>query len=221
MYICPKCGFQSADPVSYCSNCGSKLIIDEQPIKADSSKQIKILVFGIIIAVIVLSVGKYCFDSYSGIRYRAKVETSTYYMLEGAAEAEDACNLICNVWHHTIWEVKDSDTDKYTLTSSGSFYDDFNDSLDNLFRDEDFVEKLQGISDNLDEANANMIELQNPPKGCEQLHDAYMDFYDEYYNLVNLAINPEGNYDSYSSAFSDADSNSIKFYDKLKIYFEH
>nr|WP_297770687.1 hypothetical protein [uncultured Butyrivibrio sp.] len=189
-------------------------------ISPHASKQIRNIIIGVVIAAIIIAVGKYAYDYVSGLRYKEKVELCAYHMYDGAADAEDTCNTICSVWYNSIWQEEDSETDKYTKDSNGFFYDDFNDALDKLYEDETFLETLRGINSNLEKTNEYMRDLQNPPKGCEQLHKAFMDFYNEYYTLVNLALDPSGNYNSYSSDFSDADKKSADNYDKLMVFLE-
>lgn len=38
----------------------------------------------------------------------------SYTMLDGAAKAENAGNLIKSVWYNAIYEERDTETDKYT-----------------------------------------------------------------------------------------------------------
>lgn len=217
MKICPNCNLQVNDDDTFCTNCGYKF-----PVKKDNSaKQIKGIIIAIITAAIILGVGKYVYDYVARANYEYKVQECAYTMIEGAADAEDACNTIVAVWNNSIWNTEDNKTNKYTIDpSTGEFYEDFNDSLDNLFNDFSFLGDLREINDNLEDVNDMMKELQNPPKGCEQLHDAFMDFYDEYYELVNCALDPSGNLTSYSEDFNEADENTAKYFDKLQVYFE-
>ncbi|SHJ67703.1 zinc ribbon domain-containing protein [Pseudobutyrivibrio xylanivorans] len=216
MQICPKCNVEVNETDQFCPNCGYNFSGYEN----NSSKQVKIIIIAIILAVVILAVGKYVYDYFARVNYKVRMEDCAYTMIEGAANAETACNIIVSVWSNSIWKTQDIETDKYTTDEGGFFYEDFNDALDSLFEDEDFLNDLREINDNLEEVNDEMRELQNPPKGCSQMHDAFMDFYDAYYELVNCALDPTGNLESYSNDFSDADEDSAKYFDKLKVYFE-
>ncbi len=216
MQICPKCNAEVNETDLFCTNCGYNFSSE----KNNSSKQVKIIITAIVLAVVILAVGKFVYDYIASENYKMKVEDCAYTMIEGAANAETACNKIVSVWSNSIWKTQDIETDKYTTDEGGLFYEDFNDALDSLFEDEDFLNDLREINDNLEAVNDEMRELQNPPKGCSQLHDAFMNFYDAYYELVNCAIDPTGNLESYSNEFSDADEDSAKYFDKLKVYFE-
>ncbi len=216
MQICPKCNSEVNDSDMFCPNCG--YIFSTK--KNSSSKLVKIIILAIILAVAILAGGKVVYDRFARAEYRMRLEDCSYTMIEGASEAETACNKIVAVWSNAIWNNQDIETDKYTTDEGGFFYEDFNDALDNLFTDEDFLNDLRDINDNLDEVNSMMRDLQNPPKGCEQIHDAFMDFYDEYYELVNCALDPTGSLETYADEFKEADGKCAKYFDKLKVYFE-
>lgn len=216
MQICPKCNVEANDSDLFCANCGYSFSGE----KNNSSKLVKIIIIAILLAVVILAAGKYIYDSLAREEYKNQVESCAYTMYEGAANAEDACNLIVAVWNNAIWNKQDITTDKYTTDEGGFFYEDFNDALDNLFADESFLDDLRKINDNLEEVNGMMRELQNPPKGCEQIHDAFMNCYDEYYELVNCALDPSGSLETYSDEFKEADELSAKYFDKLNIYLD-
>lgn len=219
MRVCPKCNNTVNDEDLFCGNCGYDFS-SEKVEKEKTSKHIKGTVIAIIIAAIIIASAKYIYDAFARENYKGKVENCAYTMLEGARDAENACNTIVAVWNNSIWRYEEKTTDKYTIDEDGYFYEDFNDALDKLFSDEDFIDDLRDIAENLQEVNSRMKELQSPPKGCEQLHDAFMDFYDEYYILVNCAINPSGSFDSYSEKYSDSDDKSLEYYEKLMVYFD-
>lgn len=214
MAICPKCDFYVDDNAKFCANCGSPIQQDDSP-----EKQIKKII-GSIILIVVLIVGiKILWDYCARVIYKQRAEECAYLMIDGAADAEDACNMICAVWSNTIFEIEDSKTDKYTLNASGYFNDDFNDALGNLFDDPSFQDDLADIQNNLDEVNDKMKHLQHAPKGCEKMHDLLTDYYDEYYELMNCALNPSGNLFSYMDEFYEADEKAVKYFDKLTLLF--
>lgn len=217
MQVCPRCNNFINDGDKYCKTCGYRLPEEE---KEHSSIQIKGIVIAIIIAAIIIAAAKYAYDLYAENKYKSKVEICAYTMLEGAADAEDACNKMIAVWNNSIWGIDDPETDEFTKDRYGNFYDDFNDALYKLIQDPEYADKLRNINDNLHDVNSRMIELQNPPKRCQQLHDVFMDFYDEYYILVNCAIDPSGNLNSFSDKFSAADEKSAQLLKKLEVYFE-
>lgn len=216
MQICPNCKSEVNDSDMFCASCGYNLSAK----KNNSSKLVKIIIVAIILAVVILAVGKVVYDKFARADYINRIEECSYTMIDGASVAEDACNKIVAVWNNAIWNNQDIETDKYTMDEGGFFYEDFNDALDNLFEDDDFLNDLKDINDNLEEVNEMMRELQDPPNGCKQIHDAFMDFYDEYYELVNYALDPTGSLETYSDDFSETDEKCAKYFDKLQVYFE-
>ena len=59
--------------------------------------------------------------------YAANMEAASQTMLLGAIDAENTGNLIKSVWYNSIYEERDSETDKYTRPN-GYFVSDFNDA---------------------------------------------------------------------------------------------
>ena len=124
------------------------------------------------IITIVLAIG--LFSAFVSNKSRATVyydnlETVTYKMLDGAAKAETAGNLIKSVWYNAIYEERDAETDKYTL-KNGKFVDDFNDALSNLFSDEEYQKNILAIQNNQDEVISLMKQLNNPPREYEEAY---------------------------------------------------
>jgi Tfp pilus assembly protein PilO len=65
-------------------------------------------------------------------QYEANMREVVNLMLDGAVVTENCANLMQSVWNNCIFQIRNSETDKYTLNSSGGFYKDFNDALGNL-----------------------------------------------------------------------------------------
>ena len=90
--------------------------------------------------------------------YAANLELASFTMLTGASTAEEAGTLIHDVWYDTIFDEHNADTSKYTSGNS-----DFNDSLSELFSDEEFQDKISSIKLNQDTVKDLMHKLTNPP----------------------------------------------------------
>lgn len=158
--------------------------------------------------------------------YGVNLENTVETMLSGAADAESCGNLIIKVWNNSIFEENDSETDKYTVKSRSStwmgynydFYD-FNTALSNLFSDDDFSSKIDEIAENQETVSAMMKELQNPPEEWENAYNDLQDFYDAYLSLTNMAINPTGSLQTFSSGFREADAETVNCYNKMQTYF--
>lgn len=136
-------------------------------------------------------------------------------MLTGASTAEEAGTLIHDVWYDTIFDEHNADTSKYTSGNS-----DFNDSLSELFSDEEFQDKIASIKSNQATVKELMQELTNPPAEYEEAYNTLKDYYDAYLELTNLAISPTGSLQSYTDDFNEADSNVLKYYNAMDVYIE-
>ena len=151
--------------------------------------------------------------------YSANLELVTYSMLSGAGDAETCGNLIKKVWYNAIYEERDDATDKYTRPS-GYFVSDFNDALQNLYSDSSFSLQISSIEDNQDTVNSLMKKLKNPPDEYEDAYEAVAELYDAYLTLTNLATDPSGSLQTFSSNFNDADSEALKCFNAVKMYLE-
>ena len=85
---------------------------------------------------------------------------------------------------------------------------DFNDALRNLFADSTFCSQIADIEENQESVAELMEQLKNPPAGYEEAYEALKEYYSAYLELTNMATNPSGSLQSYSSNFNEADSNA-------------
>ena len=148
-------------------------------------------------------------------QYERDLRSITKLILNSGARAEKCNNLIIKVWNNSIWQVNDPTTNPYTV-SNGRFHSDFNDSLQKLFMDTTFMDEQEKIRSEKDQINEYMKKLKDPP---EEWDDAYYDLekcYDDYRTLINLALNPTGSLNTFSTAFTQADQLLIQSYDKVK-----
>lgn len=213
--ICAECGTQYAAEQGFCPSCG-------YPNNISSPKKKKhkgIIVTAIILSVVAIIV---LFSSFVISRQRVAIyydnlETVTYKMLDGAADAEKAGNLIINVWANAIYEKYDNETDKYTL-KNGKFVDDFNDALNDLFSDKEFRKDISKIQNNQDEVVLLMKQLKSPPKKYEEAYSVLKAYYDNYLSMTKMVINPTGSLQSFSDEFNQADTDIVKSFEKMKLH---
>ena len=238
LIICPECGKSVSDKATVCPECGYPLVEKEYSeentpqqvelvaVTAPKAKKAVIIVLTVIILIVLAAAA---FLGYKTVKekrdkeaaiaqFKTSFETVTYLMLSGGIEAEDACNLINQVWYNAIYEESDSKTDKYV--KSNGHYNDFNTALGLLFEDDTFVAKQFAIKENQESVDAEMKLLKNPPEEYAEEYEAINDLYDEYINMTNLAINPTGSLTSYSSSFHEADTNFLNCYNKVNRYLE-
>lgn len=187
--------------------------------KKKSRKGIAVTAIILSIVIIIGLLGAFVISKGKEVVYYDRLETVTYKMLDGAADAETAGNLIKRVWHNAIYEEYDAATDKYTL-ENGNFVDDFNDALYNLFADEEFQKSISAIRNNQDEVLDLMKQLKDPPKKYEEAYSVLKTYYDSYLALTKMAIDPTGSLQSFSDAFNDADIATVNSYEKMKLYLD-
>ena len=151
------------------------------------------------------------------IIYYDNLENAAYKMIDGAANAESAGNLITDVWYNAIMNEYDDDTDKFTL-KDGQFVDDFNDALENLFADEAFLENIYEIRDNQDEVLYLMKQLKSPPAKYKEVYSVLKEYYGNYLSMTNMVISPSGSFQSFSDDLTQADKATASSFDKIKLY---
>ena len=124
-----------------CPNCGCP----NSTVKRKKNKHKGVIISIIVFALIVVSaLGIGISKKAKELEYYSNMETVSFTMLDGAAKAENAGNLIKNVWYNAIYEERNSETDQYTM-KNGKFVDDFNDALSELFADENFSNSISEI----------------------------------------------------------------------------
>lgn len=233
--LCEECGTEIPEGAESCPKCGCP-VAKEKPdsqkveitgVKIQNSPKTKKYIITAVVAIVVIALIAFISSSVSKnnaakeaerIRqeYESNLTVAVQTMISGAAEAEDACNLICKVWRNAIYEEDDYETNKYTKGKYG--FVDFNTALSNLMSDSEFFGKQMGIVANQSIVKDCMKELTNPPEEYREAYSALKDFYDAYLELTNLAIEPTGSYQTYSESFNNADTETAKCYEAMGIY---
>ena len=163
-----------------------------------------------------------------------KIEDSYYSNLEGikadmwlgALQSELLISDIHDVWYNTIFEKNSEKTDKYTLKYPDSeyshhkklFHDDFNTSLALFFSDSKTEKKIDSIKDYEKLASKIMKELTNPPAKYKDAYAEIKELYEVFIDLTNIAIDPQGNLQSFTSNSNDAISAFDKQYKICETY---
>lgn len=218
LIMCEECGTEYEIKLSACPNCGCPNLTIEQKKQKKKHK-------GIIISIVVIALIAVCVFGFSisqkakEIEYYSNMEYVSYTMLDGAAKAENAGNLIKSVWYNAIYEERDTETDKYTM-KNGKFVDDFNDALYNLFADENFVNSISEIELNQAEVTGLMKKLKNPPKKYEEAYAVLKAYYDNYIKMTKSVINPTGSLKTFSEDFNTYDSDTVNSFEKMKLYLD-
>jgi len=214
--MCGDCGTEYAASLAACPCCGNP----NASVKKKKSRRkgmILVVIIGLLAAIGVLGTG--IWQKAKERTYCSNVKAVTYTMLNGAAKAEAAGNLIKNVWYNTIYEKRDAETDPYTM-KKGRFFDDFNDALDALFADESFKGNLSEIQTNQFEVINLMKQLKNPPKKYEEAYAAVRELYEDYSALTKAVISPTGSLNTFSERFSTYVNETVDAYEKVSVYLD-
>lgn len=216
---CPKCGSNLKD-YRICKECNSFVHKQENECPNCGCKMKKGGTLKIVLALlaIILAIGGFFFYKIEKERdYQLTYTETVYMMLDSCAEAETTLNETLNVWHHSIFQVKDTETNKYTM-KNGVFYDDFNDALAKYYEGYTFKNHYSKIQNSYDTINENILKLQNPPSKFSAAFTALMNYYQTYTEFINLAISPNGSYNSVSDDFNEIDTRTINLFRGLQVY---
>ena len=216
LITCEDCKKEYDISMETCPNCGCPNSTVKQKKKKHKGVIISIIVFALIL-VSVLGIG--ILQKVKELKYYSNMEAISYIMLDGAAKAETAGNLIKSVWYNAIFEERDNETDQYTM-KNGKFVDDFNDALSELFSDENFINSISEIEINQSEVTDLMKQLKNPPKKYEEAYSVLKEYYDNYLKMTKIVISPTGNLITFSEDFNTYDSNTVDSYEKMKLYLD-
>ena len=132
----------------------------------------------------------------------------TYHLIiENSILVEECGVLQEKVWSNTLWEKDDDETDKYTKVD-GAFREDFNDSINALYEDDEFISKVQSIKENKQTLSSNMGKLKNPPDELKTEYDILNNMYNTHVEFINCVLDPAGkNYQQYHDDFVAKDDN--------------
>ena len=220
---CGECGKPLPFGAVACANCGcpvdnttnsTEQVEDNKKKKGKKGIIILFLVLFVIIAIGVLVGVKY-----QTFKYENNLKTTIYLIVDNAVEIEESGNLIHDVWYNSILEEDDSKTDKYTKNEFGEFYDDFNDSLSNLYSDSDFSSNIYSIKEDHEEIISNMKDLTNPPNKYKEAYSTMKTLYDDYIVFYNVVINPKGSILDFTEDFNEADEKLSKDLDAIRLYY--
>ncbi len=214
--MCEDCKKEYDISMDDCPNCGCPNSAAKPKKKKHKGVIISIVVFALIV-IGVLGIG--ILQKLKEPDYYSNMEKVSFAMLDGAAKAENAGNLIKSVWYNAIYEKRNSETDQYTM-KKGKFVDDFNDALSELFADENFTNSIFEIETNQSQVIDLMKQLKNPPKKYEEAYSVLMAYYDNYLKMTKIVINPTGSLNTFSEDFDTYDNDTVDSYEKMKLYLD-
>ena len=218
---CPECGKEISDAARSCPHCGYPIAQEPQPqdmspVPRKSKRSIIIAACVLaLVAVVGIFVGVPQKQASDRAAYIASLNELRAQTIRGGSVAEKMCNLTKQVWYNTIYEERDSITDKYTR-SGGVFHDDFNTSLSLLYAEDNTATVISGLQASRELVDGIMADLQNPPAEFAACYEAADSLYDAYCGLIDLAVSPSGSLKTYSENFSKYDEDLLKYYNKLE-----
>ena len=235
---CAECNREISDTIKSCPHCGfsldenaSRLVSPQQveitAIKMKNSGKIKRIT--LVILSFLFFTGS-AWGVFTTVRsnaaeqeriiqrteYIEKLNEIKLVMLNGAADAEQVCNLTRAVWRNTIYKTDDSTSNIFTKVD-GKFRDDFNDSLRALYDNEITIEWVNKIKQNQGDVERIYKSLLNPTDEFLNCYNTMETTYSAYKGLTNLVISPSGSLTSYSESINKYDSAFMAGYDKLKL----
>ncbi len=161
------------------------------------------------------------------VLYFVNEKTTTYNkfcelyntIIQGSAEAETTNNLICNVWHNAILNIDDEKTDKYTKDENGKFYENFNDALDSLYRDQAFISKIENIYNQQSYAKNLIQDLLKHSKSFDEEYRDFKECYNLFLKFTDMSISPNGSLKTFSESHNELDEKIADKIKELNIYF--
>ena len=208
---CPECGEANDGQAGHCTNCGFPFAV----VETKKTKNIlKKKWFWLLSIIFVLIISILLFEAHSvrTSNYDSDFCTAVLKIVESAADVEKIGNQVRSVWHDAIWEEDNEDTAKYTSTAN-----DFDEALDNLFADEEFVGKITEISEKQKEIDTYLARLKNPPHKYEDIYDKFKELYYSYYDYADFVISCNGSYNSYAEDVQKKSSTLMELYREIKV----
>jgi len=233
---CPECNKEISDKVKTCPHCGYPF--EENSDKSNNIQQVEIsavnispkdpvktkkTIVGVVSVFVVLALMFAIFimvkssnEKKAHNTYIDTLEITRTTMLEGGSQAESLLNLTAQVWFNSIFEERDPETDKYTMSGGSGFNDDFNESLNALMTDSSTLTTISLIEANQTLVDGLMKELQDPPNGLEDSYETALELYTVYKGLTDLAISPSGSLETFAQNKSQKIDRFLELYEKLE-----
>lgn len=185
-------------------------------------KKRKNLAILLLVCLAIMIGGGFAFKSYKETQnkkaYNEYIDNLTKtrdLMGYGGVEAEELCNLTIKVWNNAIFKVYSDETDKFT--HPGYDFKNFNDAIELFNNDAATIKSKITINNYTKQVQEKMIELENPPKGLEKCHDAFVEFYVSYESAVSFSQSPSGSLSSYRDSKKSKFEKVANDYTKLTV----
>ena len=195
---CNKCGSILSEDEFFCKKCGKKYVneIEEE----DRKGKIKKIIIGIIATIFVIVIGINAINiskEEAKEEYISSAKIFTISAQKYAIESQETMDITLRYWSENIFEDKHgADIDAAILSAYVENTDKFTNCKDNK-------EKINAFYDN----------IKNLPSGLENdsdlisLRESAQNLYSAFNQLNDAALNPSGNYNSYTQERNNLISN--------------
>lgn len=218
--VCSKCGAELKEDQEFCPKCGQKagLEIDTNVTSAISQfnagldkKKKKSKLLPIILAIVIAIVGIGGFFVYSSVQQKNKEEKVRAYL----ADAESFYSLVLTSGSNmeSIGNAIQSAWKKYINSYYGTYYNGtYINSVDSAVEaaQDEQSSKITSVRSSDSSIASKYKSLLTVPDTNDQelleIKDTVKDVYDAYQSMYDCVITPSGNYSSWTSEFSDVDS---------------
>lgn len=144
------------------------------------------------------------------------LNTASYVMLNGAAKAEGAYNLLSSVWYDAIFKKSEVETLAYVKDSETGEFLDFNKAIDNLYMDEAFIEDIDTLKKCLEIAEKSFKDMKNVPEQYKDCYSTLTEMYKDFTSMLSMVISPDGSYQDFTDKFMEHDSEFMQNYNLVK-----
>ena len=196
--ICDECGTENSNS-KICTKCGAPL---RKVKKLNTRTKTIIGILLVIITIIVMLLGFNLHKKKVENDYKALLIKTVSKINKQGIMADYFCYEIADIWHDSIWS-------KYDV--------DFNDEIDDYLSDNST--SINKLTTTKNEIAEYMKDLKNVPsnKEYEEAYKEVLELYSLYSSLVDMATDPSGNYNQYTSKKEDTWKDFQETYNRIKI----
>lgn len=230
---CTDCKKKISDSVEICPNCGKKITEDDKTkgfllIRNSKKKKRFTICLISILSVLLVIFGMFFANKESNEKKEEeriatektkkeeeeyKKEHNDYVNImnecynasqEMNIKVQELSSLITRVWHNSIFEEKDKDTDKYTI-KNGKFLS-FDDSVNKCIEKEAQKKKFLNVGKDFSDKYAKVLKLEIPERDKNNFieYDAFIrDYSKMIFDFYQFVIMPSGNYNEFSQSVND------------------
>lgn len=190
LVVCKDCGKTYSEQFNICPNCGCPRTVVSTVVEKPKRSFMKYIIGAILIVLAGL-----LFMGVQSVKkeedYRNTVNATLDEINESVDDLNSSYNLMINVWRNGIWGDRDSTTDPYVYPK-GVKVKDFDEALENLYKDKKFMTKVEHLDKTQQELRTLKLSLEDVPKEYEDMNDVLVKIIDIYVDSCMLEINPAG-----------------------------